>query len=182
MIETLRFGRTGSRTVAPPDPGELRALCEGEVLRYAWRRVGQRQDAEDIAVETFAAALAALPGYRGTVAPRPWLLGIARRKVADTLRRRTRRAETSLPETMESDDSPEDDALRAEAIATIRGLVDTLPELQRDALLLQTLEDLSIPEIAQVLGKSVSATNSLLGRARQTLKQRGGAYFSEGEL
>jgi DNA-directed RNA polymerase specialized sigma24 family protein len=68
-------------------------------------------------------------------------------------------------------------ARRDEASAEIRRLVLALPELQREALLLQLAEELSQAEIAQTLGKSVTAVNGLLARARQNIRQRGAAYF-----
>ncbi|MBB6051452.1 RNA polymerase sigma-70 factor (ECF subfamily) [Armatimonas rosea] len=150
------------------------------MYHYALRRLSSTQDAEDVAAEVYVVALETR--WHPSLEPRPWLLGVARRKVADRLRLRLRRPEAPLQEAHElpcATASPEADALRAEAVATIRALVRALPELQREALLLQTAEELSVKEIAQVMGKSVSAVNSLLGRARETLRLKGGSYFQE---
>ena len=78
-----------------------------------------------------------------------------------------------------SADDPESDALRAEAVEKIRELLLTLPDMQREALLLQYAEELSIAEIATVMGKSPSAVNSLLGRAREAIRLGGGHYFED---
>lgn len=152
---------------------ELEECCRTDVYRYALRRVGQRADAEDIAQETLCAALEQQKRFSGNVPLRCWLYGIARRKVADCLRRRARHS-AHTPES-----SPPTDArlLHDEASAEIRRLVMALPEFQREALLLQLTEGLSQAEIAQVLGKSTGAVNALLARARENLRQHGAAYF-----
>jgi DNA-directed RNA polymerase specialized sigma24 family protein len=51
------------------------------------RRVPGQEEAEDITAEVFAAAFVGLPRFRGHCPPYLWLLGIARRKIADALRR-----------------------------------------------------------------------------------------------
>src|SRR5438105_10377771 len=61
------------------------------VFTYVCCHVPDRSEAEDITAEVFAAALAALPKYRGDSGHYAWLLGIARRKIVDATRRRYRR-------------------------------------------------------------------------------------------
>jgi RNA polymerase sigma-70 factor (ECF subfamily) len=129
--------------------------------------------------------------FRGRYDARLWLLGIARRKVIDSRRRSWRRRETlesensedrkftELAGAMQPSTGPEATLLRTEAIQQIRALVDSLKEEQREALLLQHLEALTIAEIAVVMGRSPAAINSLLQRARTALHRRGQAYFSD---
>src|SRR5687767_10815197 len=76
----------------------LHARYLDDVYRYVARRVAQREEAEDITAETFAAAFESLPKFRGQCEPRLWLFGIARRKIADAFRRRNRRPETLASE------------------------------------------------------------------------------------
>jgi RNA polymerase sigma-70 factor (ECF subfamily) len=160
-----------------------------DVFRYVSRRVPRREEAEDITAEVFAAAFVALPRFRGHCSPYLWLLGIARRKIVDALRRRCARRETlaselagaeleldSLP-TVAAAEGPESVLERAEERQVVRDLVDQLNEDQREALLLQYVEGLSIAEIAAVMGRSPAAANSLLQRARATLFRRGQVYF-----
>ncbi len=169
----------------PPCEDELSALCRSQIFPYALRCLGQAQDAEDVAVETLAAALASLHKFRGQTEPRLWLLGIARRKIADAQRRRSRHRTEPIEDAelwaLPSNPShePEAAALRAEEMSQLRALVLQLPELQREALLLQAVEGLSIGEIARVMNRSESATNSLLGRARDTIRKRGAPYFQD---
>src|SRR5437763_12767387 len=64
-----------------------------DVYHYVSRRVRRREDAEDVAAEVFEAAFRGLSRLRVVDDPRVWLIGIARRKVADHLRRAVRRRE-----------------------------------------------------------------------------------------
>ncbi len=178
-------------TPSVPDAAELHTLYLDEVYRYVARRMARREDAEDITAEVFAAAFEALPRFRGDVAPRLWLLGIARRKIADSLRRSGRRLETSW-DTLAGDDTlpvtpphtttahlpdPAHALARSEAKRAMRDVLAGLKEEQREALLLKYVEELSVEEVAVVMGRSKAAVNSLLQRARATAFRQGQAYF-----
>lgn len=177
--------RSSSRALTEEEWGEL---CRSQIFPYALRCLGNRQDAEDVAVETHHAALRGRAKFRGDVEPRLWLLGIARRKIADALRRRSRHLTDSLDDDADvwllpanAADNPEVVALRAEALSQLRQLVGGLPPLQREALLLQVVEGFSVAEVARIMNRSESAANSLLGRARDTLRKRGAKYFGGDE-
>jgi RNA polymerase sigma-70 factor (ECF subfamily) len=190
----------GRAAVGPKRPAE----AEGErvdiaslhdrylraVFTYVCGRVPDRSEAEDITAEVFAAALAALPRFRGDSGHYAWLLGIARRKIVDAMRRRRGRRELLDTELTEAErerlglllatdagELPEAAVRHAEARREMRKLLAGLPEAQREALLLQVVHDLSIREIAQVLGRSEAAANSLLQRARAAIYRHGRGYF-----
>ncbi len=160
------------------------------VFAYVSRRVSSRVEAEDITSEVFGAAFSGLAGFRGE-SHLAWLLGIARRKIADHLRRRARRRESLTSELgndadavnafLEKRDSglptPAQLVERQEAHRHVRALLDKLPADQREALLLQYVEKLSIAEIGVVMGRSPHAVNSLLQRARANIFKTGSAYF-----
>lgn len=174
----------------------LHAQYLDDVFRYVSRRVPQREEAEDITAETFAAAFEALPKFRGGCEPRLWLLGIARRKIADAGRRRKRRPETLASEVSQQSaqadvmtselaaarDEPGAALNRAETNRRVRELMAQLKEEQREALLLKYVEGLSINEIAVVMGRSPAAANSLLQRARATVFRQGREYFLNDEV
>jgi RNA polymerase sigma-70 factor (ECF subfamily) len=132
------------------------------VFAYVSRRVKPVEEAEDVTAEVFVDAFRHWNRRRGEA--RLWLLGIARRKVADSYRRRKRALR------IRRDEEPTADAMAEfegnyesrQAVAVLLAL----PDDERDALAMQILEDLSITEIAAVLGRSYAATNSLLQRAR----------------
>jgi RNA polymerase sigma factor (sigma-70 family) len=162
-----------------------------DVFRYVFRRVPRQEEAEDITAEVFAAATIGLPQFRGQCPPRLWLLGIARRQIAISLRRKAVRRETlasELADDAAGDDlvwnalaaeGPETALARAEARGVVRELLAQLNPDQREALLLQYGEGLSIAEIAVVMGRTPGSVNSLLHRARTTLYRRGREYFEE---
>ena len=191
LMNWLALRRTGgARTAVETDRGErehawtadaLHRRYLADVFAYIARRVPDRQEAEDVTAEVFAAAFTALPGRRGAQGPYPWLLGIARRKVADSLRRRGRQAgrvgalTDDLPAAVR--DLPEATLARQERAGLIRELLAALPEDQREALLLHYVEGLPQVEVAAVLGRSPAAVNSLLQRARAAVYRQGHDYF-----
>ncbi len=160
------------------------------VFAYVSRRMASRAEAEDVTAEVFGAAFSGLAGFRGG-SHLAWLLGIARRKIADHLRRRAKRRE-SLTSELGSDadaittiierasvgpSTPLQLVERHEAHRHVRALLDKLPADQREALLLQYVEELSIAEIGVVMGRSPHAVNSLLQRARANIFKTGSEYF-----
>jgi RNA polymerase sigma-70 factor (ECF subfamily) len=186
----LRSERLG---MAEEDPKSIASLHEQylqAVFTYVSARVPDRTEAEDITAEVFAAALSALPKFRGDSGHYAWLLGIAHRKIVDAHRRRRRRPELLDVELSHEErgaiglllsadigDLPEEAVQHAEAQQVMRKLIAELPEPQREALLLQVVHELSIREIAQVMGRSEAAANSLLQRARASIFRRGESYF-----
>ncbi|RYG66148.1 RNA polymerase sigma factor [bacterium] len=156
-----------------------------DVYRYVARRIKNREDAEDVTAEVFAAAFEALPRFRGEVEPRLWLLGIARHKVVDWLRKSGHRHEATwdtaeVPEepTPRSAD-PSHALMLQERRLEMRELLAGLKGEQREALLLKYVEELSIDEISIVMGRSKAAINSLLQRSRATAFRQGRRYFLE---
>lgn len=130
------------------------------IFRFVSRRLADPDDAKDVTAEVFAAALSSRPPRK--VSPRCWLYGVARRKVADAYRKR-RRIEPLSPDLADRSDM-------TSALA-VRRAIEALPSDQRDAFLLQTLEDLSVEEIAQVMGRSRTSVKALLQRAREALRR-----------
>ena len=183
---------------APPSPDLLQRRYLASVLNYVTARIGPGgfAEAEDTTAEVFAAAFASLARCPSSQAAesssntelnretgddpvRAWLFGIARRKVADSYRRRTRRPQTALPpdHAAPACQGPEPRFLADEAARTLQTVLAELPEVQREALLLRYVDELSLTEIGQVLGKSPNAVAQLLHRARQNARAQGAAYF-----
>lgn len=168
-------------SICKPPALTAESLCDqflSDVYAYISRRLPDRQDAEDATSETFQAALGALHRLRGSD-PKLWLLGIARRKVIDTYRRTRRRREASLEIDTIAPGSLHGELEQSQRKDAIRRLVMALPDDQREALLLQQLEGLSIAEIGVVMGRSSAAINSLIQRARARAYREGKAYFQE---
>jgi len=154
-----------------------------KVYSYVVRRIGSAALAEDIVSETFKDALQNHRKFRQED-PYCWLLGIARRKVADAYRSQRRRDEIrwtdpKVEAIATSNGNPHAILEDTERVILLRSLVMRLPQDQREALLLQHLEELSQYEVAAVMGKSVKSVNSLQQRARKNLHRWGYQYFDE---
>jgi RNA polymerase sigma-70 factor (ECF subfamily) len=169
---------------------ELHERYLEDVYRYVLRRVPRVEEAEDITADVFAAAAAALPRFRGQCPPYLWLLSIARRRIIDAHRRRSVRRETlaseladeageagALWEALATTEGPEKALMQAEARRVLAELVSRLNADQREALMLQYVEQFSLAEIAVVMGRSQGSVKGLLQRARATLYRRGKSYF-----
>jgi RNA polymerase sigma-70 factor, ECF subfamily len=143
------------------------------VYGYLLARVaGDAATAEELTQEAFVAAVSELRKGRAVEHPRAWVVGIARHKLLDHLRRAAReeRALGRASEHEPIDESllePEahDHAPRARAALAV------LPAAQRAALVLRHLEGLSPAEVAGALGRSLHATESLLARGREGFKR-----------
>jgi RNA polymerase sigma-70 factor (ECF subfamily) len=163
----------GSRAVGPPpDPGLLslydRALPE--VYGYLLARCGQRALAEDLTAETFLAAVRAEQdgGAPTTV---PWLIGTARHKLVDHWRRleREQRGLRLLDGGGQHTEDPWDDELDILRAQQVLGQLSTT---HRAALTLRYLDDLPVPRVAALLGRTLHATEALLVRARTAFRRQ----------
>ena len=150
------------------------------LMRYVSRRLRPTEAAEDVVALTFEAAFRNLRRLQQSQDPYLWLLGIARRKVADAYRVRDRRREEPIPAEMPAlTPDPQAMVLDREQASRVRSAVLNLPEDHREAILLQHLEKLNQRQIGEVLGRSPEAVNSLLQRARQRLQSKLAPYFPE---
>src|ERR1044072_4672786 len=146
-------------------PRELVDLYSDDVWRFASSQVPRREDAEDIVMDVFAAAFASFPKLHRADDQRLFLLGIARKKVTKALKMRYRRAEQPL-----NDEHVALEAERSELQEAVWSACGAFPSPQAEALVLKYVNGLSTEEVARVRRKSLPATNSLLQRARETLR------------
>ncbi len=144
---------------------------------YLLARCGTRAVAEDLTSETFLGAVDAL--HRGACSEpsTAWLIGIARHKLVDHWRR-TGREERSLRVLGNEEEAAEEPwDVRLDA-ARARQVLEGLGPHHRAALVLRYLDDLPVPEVASLLGRTVHATEALLVRARAAFRR---AYTAGGE-
>jgi RNA polymerase sigma-70 factor (ECF subfamily) len=156
----------------PSPSGSLVAIYDEAlpaVYGYLVRRCGSVELAEDLTSTTFLAAADAL--RRGVVDDLsvPWLVGVARHKLVDHWRHRAV-VERSLRLLDGGADDPVDpmDEI-ADADAARRVLLSLAPD-HRAVLTLRYVDDLGVPETADLIGRSVRATESLLARARRAFR------------
>jgi RNA polymerase sigma-70 factor (ECF subfamily) len=163
----------------PEAVGAVIAIIRPMVVRYCRARLGRVDrssvSADDVAQEVCLAVLTALPGYR--VQGRPFLAfvyGIASHKVIDAHRAATRnRSEpvADIPDAIESADGPEQRALRIELSSEMGKLLDTLPEKQREILVLRVVVGLSAEETAEAVGSTPGAVRVAQHRALARLRK-----------
>lgn len=149
------------------NPEELVELFSADVWRFVSSQLSRREDAEDVVMEVFSAAIGEFSKLRTVESQRLWLLSIARRKVADSLRKHYRRAEKPLTDAHETAALPMANDLQ---VAT-EGALAKLADHERQALVLKYINGLSTEEISMVIQKSIAATNSLLQRARHSFRE-----------
>jgi RNA polymerase sigma factor (sigma-70 family) len=138
------------------------------VYSYVAYRIGPGPDAEDVTSETYARALRARDSYdpaRG--APLAWLIGIARRCLAEAMAARPI-ATPELPEGADAGDL-EERALRRLAL---RAAVASLDEREQEMIALRYGADLSARRIGEILGLRTNAVEVALHRALVRLRDR----------
>ena len=142
---------------------ELTQEYSPRLYAYLRHNLPSAADAEDALSETLLAAVRALPAFDGRVSLSAFLYSLAYRKMADFWRRRHDTA--PLLESVAASSEP-----GAGAEAELAELLDALPELSRQVLLLRYQVGLSVSEIAEVIDRSYKGTESLLSRARSQLR------------
>jgi len=162
---------------------DLVERCQHRLVRYLLYLTGRREYAEDLAQETWVRVLQRGSQYNGRQRFDPWLFAIARNLAIDYLRKKRKAVQTILPDDRDeillvssSGPSPFEAAARSEDAIRLAGQLHILPPLYREALLLRFQEDLSLPEIAQVLGSPVTTVTSRIYRGLAALR----SAFEEG--
>ena len=163
------------------------------VMGLVYRTLRDADEAEDIAQAVFIQVYKSRDRYQPSARFSTWLFTIARNFCLNEIRRRVRHPADALDQPLnDSDDTvgtliPDATvrdagnlSLSGELTQKVDEAVRDLPELQRTALLLCREGDVSYDEIAEVLGTSLSATKSLIHRARETLKARLKPYLESG--
>jgi RNA polymerase sigma-70 factor (ECF subfamily) len=165
-----------SSEIATPPGAELLAIYERalpQVYGYLRSRTGTDAAAEDLTSETFLAAVAAL--QRGAVPDLTvaWLIRVARNKLVDQWRREEREEHKRfrLLESSEEDE-PDDELEERFERARVHAVLAGLGAHHRAALTLRYLDGLSVPDVADHLGRTVHATEALLVRARRAFRAR----------
>ncbi len=169
LVEACRAG----------DPAAIEALVcahQGRVYRLALSVLDDPAEADEAAQDALVAALRALDSYRGDAAFTTWLYAITMNVCRGHLRRR--RARERLHQALQAvfrlrggPDDPEDRTVRREADRGLWRAIQALGEKHRLPVILRYYHELSIAEIAQVLGISEGTVHSRLYTARERLKE-----------
>jgi RNA polymerase sigma-70 factor (ECF subfamily) len=158
------------------DFSELYRTHLRDVYSYAYYRIGNHHDAEDLTEQTF------LQAYRhferaqreSNGRPlRPWLIRIAHNLAANYYRDRSRRPQTQLDDaSVISAPHPTEQLVEErEEVKEVLAGVSNLPDDRREALIMRFALDMDNREIARALGRSEGATKVLIHRAIKQLEQ-----------
>lgn len=149
-----------------------------QVYGYLLRRCGRREVAEELTSETFLAAADAARRHRPPRIDLPWLIGVARHKLADHWRRQAREERGLRAVALEpaADDDPWD--VRLEALRAQQTLADLAPQ-HRLVLTLRYVDDLPVADVAGLLDRTLQATEALLVRAKAAFRARYAATEEE---
>jgi RNA polymerase sigma-70 factor (ECF subfamily) len=146
--------------------------------------VGNEDDANDLAQETFVRVFRARASFRPGEKFSAWLFTIAANLARNHFRWRSRhpnvsleaetgKTEQTLGGTLPANDpAPNEQALATERAAAVRAAVEKLPEDLREAVVLCEWEELSLAKAAAILETTPKAVESRLYRARQILRER----------
>ena len=157
------------------DFSELYRTHLRDVYSYAYYRIGNHHDAEDLTEQTF------LQAYRhferaqresGGRPLRPWLIRIAHNLAANYYRDRSRRPQTALDDAdiVSAPHPTEEVAEGREELRQVLDGVSKLPDDRREALIMRFALDMDNREIARAMGRSEGATKVLLHRAIRQLE------------
>lgn len=166
------------RKAARGDRAAAEALVRAvtpRLWRVAWRVMGGRPDeAEDMVQEALMQMWLQVPRWRfGEARLETWLHTVILHRCFDRLRRLGRLvAEDEAPEPEDPAPGPDSGLIAGERRAAVDRALAALPDRQRAAIVLVYFEELSGAEASAALGVSVEALESLLARARRTLKAR----------
>jgi RNA polymerase sigma-70 factor (ECF subfamily) len=149
------------------------------------RFLGSAPEREDLVQETFLRVLRARHAYRPSARFSTWLYRIAFNLAVNRSQRS--HSEGSLDEGIGAGRAPSDEGVsdpslgleREDIVRAVRAAIDALPPHQRMALVLARFEELSLSEIAEVMGSSEKAIKSLVHRARENLRAELAPFLKE---
>lgn len=154
------------------------------LLRFATRYLGDRATAEDVIQEVFLRIYRAAPRFEARARVSSWIFRIAYHVLLTELDRRRRRQDLCSALSQNLPDNDRDllaaKAQQLELEQEVKAALAALPGSQRAALLLRITEELSYREIGEVLGIGVASVESLLFRARKSMRKHLGRGEREG--
>jgi RNA polymerase sigma-70 factor, ECF subfamily len=169
MVDGVAASRSDREAVDERQFWRLYDASLPSVYGYLLRRTGDQATAEDLTQEVFLTAARTAREGAPDKLTLPWLLTVARSRLIDHVRAR-QRAERKLELAWRAAAQREDEVVRVPDDESQLGpmteaALDSLPPVQRAALVLHHLDDMSVAAVAGALGKSTAATESLLARA-----------------
>lgn len=185
MLSTLEEG-----LIKRCQDGEIEAFeklissYQKKVYNIAYRYVGNREEAEDLAQEAFIKVFRSIKSFRGEAAFSTWLYHIVSNVCRDALRKNSRRMEDSLDcavttekgelqrEVADWSMSPEPIYENQELGEFIQALINQLTPEYKTVIIMREIQEMSYEEIAEELNCSLGTVKSRLSRARKALRDK----------
>ena len=166
LIERVRKG----------DQDAARTLYEryfDRIYNYVYARLGRAEDAEDLAIDTMTRSLTRLDQFQDQgVAFSSWVYKIAHNATIDHYRRHGKVTLVSLEQaTLPQSADPSELALEQLSNEDLRVALRALTDEQQQVLILRFFQDLTAPQVAGIMGKSVGAVQALQHRALGSLER-----------
>lgn len=160
--------------VGAGDSAACRALVDGHLGRIhglAWRMLGDRAEAEDVAQDAFLRLWRQAGRWRAEARVGTWLHRVAHNLCVDRLRKRRGDTGDEPPELPDPAPGPAADHQRSQVARRVEAALARLPERQRAAITLVHYQELGNIDAADIMGVSVEALESLLSRGRRGLRE-----------
>jgi RNA polymerase sigma-70 factor (ECF subfamily) len=163
--------------------GELVERYQSLVINFCYKMLGNREDAEDIAQETFLRAFAAIGRFQPRAKFSTWLLTIAKNLALNLIRSERRRlkgvdlvgssedAQQAVDLAASDNPGPDRVAMQEERAQYVRRALKELSDTHRTIIVLRDFEGVTYEEIARIMGCRKGTVKSRLSRAREHLKQ-----------
>ncbi len=134
------------------------------LYRLALTHLGSREDAEDAVHDVFAKYMSASPSFRDSEHEKAWFIRVTVNRCHDLHRHKSKRNYVALEAAEDIEHIHEDEP-------EIVGVVRSLPEKYKSAIVLHYLEGFSVEETAKLLSLTVSAVKMRLSRGRDYIKE-----------
>ncbi len=138
------------------------------LFQYAFLMLGNRQDAEDVLQDTLIKYWKKAPVFRNPDHEKAWLLTVVANQCRDMLRFRKRHLMIDLESIQELSDKTSEEVLNSGILEALM----RLPEKYKQVLYLHYVEEYSVADIANIIGRTSSAVKMRLKKGRQLLEEK----------
>jgi RNA polymerase sigma-70 factor (ECF subfamily) len=161
-----------SRKNKEAELAELYDSYYDRIARYAFVRLGNRTDAEDLTGDVFVRALESLGSYRERGVPmQAWLFKIAHNLIVDHFRKSAKQKMVSIDSvSLKAETDPEEQAMTGLDVVRVRKALGRLTESQRKVIELRFFGELTSEEAGHVLKKRAGAVRELQSAAIKALR------------
>lgn len=172
MDTPLDNGKPGSIEHKEARLASLYEEYYGKITNYAYAKIGDRLEAQDIAGEVFLRALRSLESYKEHGIPmQVWLFKIARNLIIDYYRKAAKSKKVPIDNVKIADNSnPADEIEKRDEFARVSRVMEQLTDGQREVLELRFLSELTSKEVSIIMGKSDGAVREMQRVAIEKLR------------